>query len=189
MRIKIFYSLVLLFFPVFCPADTGNTSSKYAVCSQPYALCTTAPCKAVPGSTTQSVCSCIVQDGPSLGQTPCEKRKPVVNSQGKLQLTSNFSFSNAATNKILVCKGNYSWTNCLDKPCIVDPQNSNQASCMCDIVKTDTFITFGGQCDTASCGTTLYSGATTEMVDEGSHELEKFLKLTKSPMQNCPLAQ
>lgn len=165
---------------------SSNVFSSYHVCKQPYALCTTAPCKPVPGSKTQSICSCIVQDGPSLGQSSCNERKPVQASNGKILLKSNFSFQNAATNKVMTCGGEYPWTDCLDKPCIIDPQNSNQAICMCDIKYSSSFITFGGQCQTASCGTTLYSGATTQMLDDGSRELAKALNLSSSPMMNCP---
>jgi hypothetical protein len=176
-------SLVLISLTGF--AETGSSSKTY-ICSQPYALCTTAPCIPVPGSKDQSICSCVVKDGPSLGQTPCENRKPLINEKGQHVLTSNFSFENAATNKILTCTGNLPWTDCLDKPCIIDPQNSNQATCMCDIKYTSSFITFGGQCNTASCSTTLYSGATTDMLDQGTKALVEFLHLSTSPMQNCP---
>src|SRR5579871_1745793 len=98
-------------------SSTSFAASNYAVCHQPYALCTTAPCVPVPGSKNQSVCSCVVKDGDSLGQLPCDKRKPTINSKGQQLLTSNFSFENSATNKIMSCPGQYPWTDCLDKPC------------------------------------------------------------------------
>ncbi|HVV69634.1 MAG TPA: hypothetical protein VG895_00535 [Patescibacteria group bacterium] len=165
----------------------AEVSGNYAVCSQPYALCTTATCKPVPGSKSQSVCSCIVQDGASLGTLPCDKRKPTTNSQGQQLLFSNFSFENAKTNWVMTCNSNHPWTDCLDKPCTVDPQNSNQVTCTCEIKYTTSFITFGGQCATASCGTTLYSGATATMLEQGSQALVSAMHLAKSPMQNCPL--
>jgi hypothetical protein len=168
-----------------CFVET-SASSSYAVCNQPYALCTTAPCRPIPGTKNQSVCSCVVQNGPSLGQLACDKRKPSSNSQGQQLLTSTYSFENSATNKVMTCKGNHRWTNCLDKPCVIKPHNSNQATCTCDIVQTESFLTFGGQCDTSTCGTTLYSGATSEMNLQGTQALVQALHLTKSPMQSCP---
>lgn len=168
-----------------CFAEQNKNASQTYICRQPFALCTTAPCTPVPGSKDQSVCSCIVQDGPSMGKVACEKRKPSVNDKGQHLLTSNFSFVNAKTNRIMVCTGNHAWTDCLDKPCIIDPQNSNQASCMCDIKISNSFITFGGQCQTASCTTTLYSGATTDMLDLSIQTFVNYLHLSKSPMQYC----
>jgi hypothetical protein len=164
----------------------ADSSSDLVICNQPYALCTTAPCTPIPGTKNQSICSCVVENGPSLGQTSCDKRKPSISSTGQQLLTSNYSFENSATNKVMTCKGNHAWTNCLDKPCIIDPQNSNQATCMCGIEYSENFLTFGGQCNTASCTTTLYSGATQEMVVSGTQALMKALHLTKSPMQSCP---
>ena len=169
-----------------CFGAATSSSSNFAVCNQPFALCTTAPCVPVPGSSTLSTCSCIVQDGPSLGQVSCDKRKPGINSQGQHLLTSNYAFVNSATNKVMTCTGNHPWTDCLDQPCIIDPQNSNQAICTCPIKNSETFLTYGGECNTASCSTTLYSGATAEMINQGNPELEKAMTLSKSPMQSCP---
>jgi hypothetical protein len=170
-----------------CFSATQN-SENYAVCRQPYALCTTAPCTPIPGSKNQSICSCVVKDGASLGQLPCEQRKPTINSNGQQMLTSTYSFENSATNKVMTCTGNHPWANCLDKPCIIDPQNSNQAICTCEIKHTESFLTFGGQCATTSCSTTLYSGATAQMNEGGSKALMNALHLSKSPMQNCPIS-
>jgi hypothetical protein len=172
-----------------CFAGNENHASQSYVCRQSYALCTTAPCKPVPGSKDQSICSCVVENGPSLGQLSCARRKPILNNKGQHLLTSNFSFINAETNKIMTCTGNHAWTDCLDKPCIIDSQNSNQAICICDIKYSKNFITFGGQCQTDSCNTTLYSGATTDMLNQGTQALIEYLHLEKSPMQNCPASK
>lgn len=167
-------------------STTTTKTTNYVACNQPYALCTTAPCTPIPGTKDQSICSCVVKDGASIGALSCDKRKPATSSTGQLLLTSNFSFENSATNKVLTCTGNHAWTNCLDKPCIVDPHNSNQATCTCDIKYSEKFLTYGGQCSQASCETTLYSGASFEMNDETIQTALKALNLTKSPMQNCP---
>ena len=161
---------------------------EFFICNQPYALCTTAPCVFVPGSDNQTVCDCIVQDGYSLGQVPCEERKLVRSSKGKQLLTSNFSFKNSAVNRAMTCKSHtgLAWTNCLDKPCVVDPQNTNQATCTCNVLRSKSFATFGGSCNTDSCSTVLFSGATLVELQQGSEALADFLHLDKSPVENCP---
>jgi len=141
----------------------------------------------VPGSPTLVVCSCVVEEGKSLGRTPCDARKLTKNAKGQQLLTSTFSFKNAAVNRVMTCTGNnIPWTNCLDMPCIVDPQNSNQAVCECTIVYSDAFVTLGGQCNTDSCNVILFSGASLADNQSGSRFLEIALGLSHSPVQSCP---
>ena len=184
MKIMLWITCFLLISST-CFLARANASPSF-ICHQSYALCTTAPCTSVPGTKNKSICSCVVKDGVSLGQLPCDKRKLTTNNKGQQLLTSNFSFENSATNKVMTCTGNHPWTDCLDKPCIIDPINSNQAICTCDIKYSESFLTFGGQCTTETCGTTLYSGASIEMFSQGTQALVKTLNLTKSPMKNCP---
>jgi hypothetical protein len=183
---KIFYWLTSLFILSFNAFAATPSTSEYYACTQTYALCTSAPCKPVPGSKDQSTCACIVQDGLSAGRVPCEARKQTVNAAGQIQLTSNFSLNNSTVDKVMTCTGNHAWTNCLDKPCIVDPNNSNQAICTCNIVTSDSFVTFGGECNTDSCSNILYSGATVDEVEHGTKFLLQAMHLTKSPMPSCP---
>nr|WP_229309773.1 hypothetical protein [Legionella pneumophila] len=45
-------------------------------------------------------------------------------------------------------------------PCTVDPQNSERALCVCKIERSQAFFTFGGDCNTNTCATGFWSGAT-----------------------------
>ncbi|WBV63555.1 hypothetical protein PGH43_01460 [Legionella pneumophila 130b] len=42
------------------------------------------------------------------------------------------------------------------------PQNSKRALCLCTIENTQAFFTFGGDCNTNTCATGFWSGATQE---------------------------
>jgi len=180
--------ILSLLFALKAQHENSASGNGFIVCDQPYALCTTAPCVPVPGSPTNaSVCSCVVQDGHSLGTKTCAARSLTRNAQGQQLLTSNFGFKNAAVNRVMTCTGNnIPWTNCLDMPCIVDPQNSNQAACECTIVYSDSFVTYGGQCNTDSCSVILWSGASLPNYQSGSSFLEMALGLSHSPVQSCP---
>lgn len=154
------------------------------ICDQPYVLCTTATCEPIPGSTDKALCTCVVKEGLSYGQLTCDMRAPNT-VQNEHYLISTFSLDNAAIDKVMTCQGNFQWANCLDKTCTVDPQNTNQALCTCDIVQSSSFVTFGGECITSTCGTTLYSGALPNDNDEGTKAMVKALGLTESPMKSC----
>ena len=80
----------------------------------------------------------------------------------------------------MCARGIITWTDCLDKPCVIDPINSNQATCTCSIKYSKNFLTFGGQCKTASCDTTLYSGASIEMLSQGTQIMVKGFKFNEN---------
>jgi len=164
-----------------------SAPSEAVICKQPYALCDTSPCVPIPGMKNQAICLCSVFNGYSLGNKTCEQRKPYTTKYNNEQhLFSNYSFANMSVNKLMTCPAGTPWTFCLDKPCIVDPRNPNNAICTCDIVKTQTYVTFGGDCDTSTCGNTLYSAATPDVMKSGDAQLTKFLKLSTSPVVVCP---
>jgi hypothetical protein len=164
-----------------------STQQGNVVCDQPYALCTTATCVPMPGTKDKALCFCNIFSGASYGTTSCEHRKPSVDSHNNHYLFSTFSFEDYATNAMMTCPAGTPWTFCLDKPCQVDPRNSNQAICSCDIIRTGEYITLGGECNTSTCGNTLYSGASVADIKQAAQILLKKLNLKKSPIRICPV--
>jgi peroxiredoxin len=125
------------------------------ICRQTYALCTNAPCVPSPHDPNIVMCDCVVKPGYSIGFTPCPKRAP----HGKT-LYSEFS-TELATSGIhaMTCPAHVPWANCVDSICELDPTDPDKARCQCALVKTGPSFTFGGDCNTKTCGTTVWSGA------------------------------
>lgn len=175
------FSLVMIIYT----AAYANNSGGSIVCKQPYALCTTATCVPMPGDKNKSLCFCNVFDGYSTGSLSCAKRKPYTGPHGNQHIVSTFSFEDYATNKAMTCPSGKPWAFCLDKPCQIDPRNSNQAICACDIMTKGASVTLGGQCNTSTCDNTLYSAASASELDGGTQALMKAMKLTESPVRVC----
>ncbi len=175
----------------FLPLSFAKNTQEGVTCNQPYAICTTAVCAPMPGVKDKAICFCNVADGISYGNLSCDKRKPQKGPGHTYSIVSTFSFDNAPTNSIMTCPAGNAWTFCLDKPCQIDPRNSNQALCTCDIVKPGTqgakgdYITFGGECDTSTCSNTLYSGAPLSALNQATGVLLKAMNLTSSPIKAC----
>ncbi len=164
-------------------ADAG----KGFVCEQGYALCTSAPCIPDPSDPDKkAICSCEATDGKSFGLKECSQRKPSTDANGVTMVTSSYSFAQAPTNPILVCPAGKPWTNCLDSPCIVDPMNPLHAICTCDLVRSEVFVTLGGDCNAITCDTGYWSGATVSMIRESSAPLLKELGIGTTPVTYCP---
>jgi hypothetical protein len=180
MRYLISLSLLLMF----C---LYSTTSFAVVCNRPYALCDTSPCIPIPGMKNKAICFCSVFNGYSLGNKSCQARKPYKTKyNNELHMVSNYSFANMSVHKLMNCPSGTPWTFCLDKPCIVDPRNPYNTICTCDIVKTGRYVTFGGDCDTSTCGNTLYSGAAPDVMKSGDAQLMKVLNILASPVSVCP---
>jgi hypothetical protein len=130
------------------------------VCDQMYALCTSARCLPSPENPDIALCECVTEKGSSVGFTSCEKRKPSYTKYKTLTLISTFSFAQFATKKSMSCPKGTHWANCVDMPCTVDPQNDKRAVCLCSLNATQPFFTFGGTCETDTCATGFWSGAT-----------------------------
>lgn len=177
--------LPILLCTLIIPAYASNNAGGSVVCNQPYAICTTATCIPAPGIQGKAICFCNVEQGYSIGSKSCAERKPTTDKYGHQHITSSFSFANMQITKAMTCNQG-SWTFCLDRPCLVDPRNANQAVCTCEIYHSSPFITMGGNCNTASCTSTLYSGATNEQIASGTLTLLKAMQLTNSPIQSCP---
>ena len=159
------------------------------LCQQQFALCTSAPCIPEPGNPTVAICSCDVEDGPSLASVACDTVKPSTDANGIRTVYSQFALKQwQQGKKTLKCPSGTPWTWCLDKPCTVDPANPKKAICACDVVRTGEWITAGGNCNTATCNTAYWSAAPLDAFSDGTDFLLKSLKLKKSPVTWCRAA-
>lgn len=138
-----------------------NTAfAKPIICTQEYALCTSAPCVPDPRHPDYAICSCVVENGESIGYKTCQQRAPQTKPFNSKQLISTFSFKQFSSKKSLNCPQGMPWTNCLDAPCTVDPMDASKAICSCKIDHTQAFFTFGGDCNSKTCANGFWSGAT-----------------------------
>jgi hypothetical protein len=173
-------------------AAFGHAESAQAenyLCQQQFALCTSAPCIPEPGNPTVAICSCDVEDGPSLASVACDTVKPSTDANGIRTVYSQFALKQwQQGKKTLKCPSGTPWTWCLDKPCTVDPANPKKAICACDVVRTGEWITAGGNCNTATCNTAYWSAAPLDAFSDGTDFLLKSLKLKKSPVTWCRAA-
>jgi len=159
------------------------------LCQQQFALCTSAPCIPEPGNPTVAICSCDVEDGPSLASVACDTVKPSTDANGIRTVYSQFALKQwQQGKKTLKCPSGTPWTWCLDKPCTVDPANPKKAICACDVVRTGEWITAGGNCNTATCNTAYWSAAPLDAFSDATDFLLKSLKLKKSPVTWCRAA-
>ena len=173
-------------------AAFGHAESAAAenyLCQQQFALCTSAPCIPEPGNPKVAICSCDVEDGPSLASVACDTVKPSTDANGIRTVYSQFALKQwQQGKKTLKCPSGTPWTWCLDKPCTVDPANPKKAICACDVVRTGEWITAGGNCNTATCNTAYWSAAPLDAFSDGTYFLLKSLKLKKSPVTWCRAA-
>jgi thiol-disulfide isomerase/thioredoxin len=140
------------------------------LCDQRYALCTSAACVPSKINPNISICTCRVATGYAVGFKSCDQRAP----QGT-QLHSNFSLQDVSSgSRVMTCEKEGLWVQCLDVVCEEDSNNPNQALCQCMNMTTTNFQTFGGNCDTSTCSSVIWS-ATTEPFPGGA-QYEKGLK-------------
>ena len=159
------------------------------LCQQQFALCTSAPCIPEPGNPTVAICSCDVEDRPSLASVACDTVKPSTDANGIRTVYSQFALKQwQQGKKTLKCPSGTPWTWCLDKRCTVDPANPKKAICACDVVRTGEWITAGGNCNRATCNTAYWSAAPLDAFSAGTDFLLKSLKLKKSPVTWCRAA-
>jgi hypothetical protein len=173
-------------------AAFGHAESAQAenyLCQQQFALCTSAPCIPEPGNPKVAICSCDVEDGPSLASVACDTVKPSTDANGIRTVYSQFALKQwQQGKKTLKCPSGTPWTWCLDKRCTVDPANPKKAICACDVVRTGEWITAGGNCNRATCNTAYWSAAPLDAFSDGTDFLLKSLKLKKSPVTWCRAA-
>lgn len=167
----------------------AQSNGQMFLCKRRYALCTSARCTPKPGSSNIAVCTCDVLKGPSMATVPCNQLEPQ-NGDSERIVYSTFSLVQFQQGlKSMVCPSGNPWTNCLNKICTVDPHNPFKAICLCTINRTGKFTTAGGNCDTSTCATAYWSGATLPPYFAGIEFMVKALHLSQSPAQFCPTKQ
>jgi hypothetical protein len=164
--------------------------SNMQLCKHQYALCTSALCIPQPGDPTKAICFCAVEEGPSMSSVPCNTIQPSTDANGIRTVYSAFSLEQfKQVKKVLTCASGTPWTWCLNKRCTVDPSDSKKAICVCDVLRTGEWITLGGNCETATCTTGYWSGATLKDFNEATSFMVKSLNLDRSPVEWCPGAK
>ncbi|STY28271.1 Uncharacterised protein [Legionella wadsworthii] len=177
--------IICVFF--FLTNSFAETPATPIICDQDYALCTSARCIPVPGSSTYAICDCSVEKGKSAGYKSCTERKPVEDKYKVRSLISTFSFKQFATKRSMNCPHGLPWTNCVDMLCTVDPQNSKRALCKCTIERAQAFFTFGGDCNTNTCSTGFWSGATkANGIILRNALMQEISSKPKNPPMTCP---
>ena len=164
--------------------------SNMQLCKHQYALCTSALCVSQPGDPTKAICFCAVEEGASMASVPCNTIQPSTDANGIRTVYSAFSLEQFKQGKkVLTCASGTPWTWCLNKRCTVDPSDPKKAVCVCDVLRTEEWITLGGNCETATCTTGYWSGATVKDFNEASSFMVKALSLDQSPVKWCPAAK
>lgn len=168
-------------------AETGSSGEKGIICEGIYALCTSAPCIPDPENReSKALCSCEVNKGINYGHTSCDERNPSKDDYGVTTLVSTYSFAQGPSKPILICPEGKPWTDCLDRPCTVNPMNPLNAMCKCDIIRDKAFVTYGGECNTLSCDTGFWSGATVGSYIDASNQLSNKMGMRDFPVTYCP---
>jgi hypothetical protein len=153
------------------------------VCDQRYALCTNASCVPSKHDPSVVICDCVVESGYSIGLTQCSRRTPrgrTVYSTFSTRLVTN-------TTRVMTCPASTPWANCLDAICEVDAHNPLKARCRCPLVNKGPSLTFGGNCNTRTCSSTIWSAASSNLA--GSSQLIEELKRLGQPLAQpglCP---
>lgn len=163
-----------------------EASSSMQLCKHQYALCTSAPCIPQPDDLTKAICFCDVEEGASMSSAPCNTIQPSTDANGIRTVYSAFSLEQFKQGKkVLTCPSGTPWTWCLNKRCTVDPLNPKKAICTCDVLRTQEWITLGGNCDTATCTTGYWSGATPKDFNEASVLWSRHLASTSLPLNGA----
>ncbi len=157
------------------------SQTKPIVCKQEYALCTSAPCIPDPRHPNYAICACVVLNGNSVGYKDCKQRLPKQDPFNVKQVISTFSFEQFKTKKSMTCAKGTPWTNCVDAPCTVDPMDPTKSICSCKISHDQAYFTFGGGCDTTTCTTGFWSGATSSA---GTLLRNALLAVTQNPSKS-----
>ncbi len=171
---------------VIAAASGSQTSQGMRLCKQQYALCTSAKCVPQPGDPTKAICFCDVEEGQSMATVDCDTIKPSTDANGIQTVYSTFSLLQFDQGlQRMKCPEGTPWSWCLNKRCTVDPSNPKKAICTCDVMRTGEWMTLGGNCDTSTCKTGYWSGATVSGSEQNGAFLIKALGLDSSPAKWC----
>lgn len=164
--------------------QAGDSSMR--LCKQPYALCTSAQCIPDPSDSLKAICLCDVEEGPSLSTVACNRLKDSTDAHGIRTVYSTFSLHQFKQGlKVMKCPSGTPWTWCLNKRCTVDPSNPKQAICLCDVKRSEEWITLGGNCDTSTCETGYWSGSSIQGFKEANGFISESLEIRESSVRWC----
>jgi hypothetical protein len=136
------------------PANEVNLEGTW-LCSQAYALCSMSACDVTPTDSQVATCPCTVEHGYSIGYATCADRAPVGQT-----IFSTFSTANVTSDvRAMACAESGVWANCLDMPCVINPDDPSRATCLCPLEESGDYFTFGGGCDITTCSTVIWSAA------------------------------
>jgi hypothetical protein len=192
LKLSFAFLLLISAIAVFAIAFGAEQAAKsnMLLCKHQYAICTSALCIPQPGDPTKAICFCDVQEGASMSSVPCNTTEPSTDANGIRTVYSAFSLEQFKQGKkVLRCSSGTPWTWCLNKRCTVDPSDPKKAICTCDVLRTEEWITLGGKCNTGTCTTGYWSGATVKDFDEAAAFMVKSLHLDHSPVEWCPGAK
>ncbi|MBV9910813.1 MAG: hypothetical protein JOY52_24935 [Hyphomicrobiales bacterium] len=157
----------------------GGTSQaqQLKVCKSTFALCTIAACDPIPGNDKQVACHCTVNTSYSAGAEPCSGVKQTAEGQ---EIHSRYY----PVKSYAVCSNDRPWAWCLDKPCIIDKNNPEAASCACDVVKNlGPYVIVTSDYTPETCTTGIISSATVPQINQATASLTSAKVLLPFPIQ------
>ncbi len=149
----------------------------FKVCKSTFALCTMARCDPIPGQGKEVACHCTVNQGYSAGQQPCQDVKDTPEGQ---QIRSRYY----PVHSYAICSNARAWAWCLDKPCIIDKNNPQAATCACDAVNNlGDYIIVTTKDTATTCTTGIISSATVQQSTQITDYLNKSKVLPPFPIE------
>jgi hypothetical protein len=125
-----------------------------------YALCTNAKCSVKNG---MLLCNCDVKNGLAIGTNNLLYNYPY-NIDSKQYIFSLYSGVNSNSLTKQTCLNSSGvWGDCLNKICVVNPNNPNKATCRCSPQKSNNWITFKDKKNSKPCSCNKLSGSTNTM--------------------------
>jgi hypothetical protein len=112
------------------PKKPADFKGEATMCNGRYALCIKAPCEKTPDSNNMVRCSCIIEDGWSMGPNTCEERAK--------SLTSTYSNKFNGGSRVLSCPTAINWAWCYGASCTKDARDpkGKMATCTCPVINS-----------------------------------------------------
>lgn len=169
---------ILITFLLLCiNFNSHAAASDFTVCRSTYALCTTAVCQPLPGKAGFATCSCKVKTGYSAGTKPCTG---IIKTKAGQAVSSRYFPIKAYKS----CANDRPWAFCLDSPCVVNPNDTGKASCICSLVKNKgNYVVVADHHHKTSCTSKIYSSATIKDIDQITAFLKTHSELPPFPIK------
>jgi hypothetical protein len=140
--------------------DPSIPPDQAVFCRGYYALCIKALCDPATKASGNVSCSCIVENGWSMGPAACTNagRSQTTPPPAGAQLMSTYSNYFNTCDQTLSCPSGTTWAWCYGAPCTVDAKDPSRANCTCPL-RTSAAKTLGGGCYPPACSA-IWSAAT-----------------------------